>query len=130
MKKIKPEALPYQYRLIFSKKSNQINKTWEANIRLETIQEFINFQYELLVEEAANQFEIKLKILGINTPKLLIPGNGPAVFEKSYPQLSGEYRIEIANMDGIKNIFKIKISKDKIRLLKNLQKSFVDFIIE
>jgi hypothetical protein len=129
-KKLKPKKTTFEYLLIVSQKYDELKKKQFSLFRLQTVQEFTNFRYELVVEEEIRPGEIKYKIVGIDTPQLLIPGGGNAFHEKSYTQLSGEYKIEIVNLDGISNIFTIKISKDKIKLVDSQQKSFVDIEIK
>jgi hypothetical protein len=128
-KKLKPKKSTFEYLLIVSQKYDELKKKQFSLFRLQTVQEFTNFRYNLMVEEAIKPGEIKYKIVGIDTPQLLIPGGGHAFYEKSYAQLSGEYKIEIVNLDGVSNVFNIKLSKDKIKLVDS-QKSFVDIEIK
>jgi hypothetical protein len=127
-KKIKPKPAAYEYLLTVSQKYDEIKNKYLTLIRLQTVQEFTNFKYELAVEEVLEKNKIRYKLLGINTPKLLIPGGGPAVYEKTYEQLAGEHEIEVMNLDGEINFFKIKLLKNKILLLKEQQKSFIDIL--
>lgn len=127
-KKIKIKPAAYEFLLTVSHKYDDIKNKYLTLIRLQTVQEFTNFKYELAVEEESERYKIRYKLLGINTPKLLIPGGGPAVYEKTYEQLTGEYEIEVVNLDGEINIFKIKFLKNKILLLKEKQKSFIDIL--
>jgi hypothetical protein len=128
--KLKPKKKAFEYLLIVSQKYDELKKKQFNIFHLQTVQEFTNFRYELVVEEKIKPHEIKYKIVGIDTPHLLIPGGGHAFYEKSYPQLSGEYKIEIVNLDGISNVFIVKFSKDKIKLVDSQQKSFVDIEIK
>lgn len=129
VKKVQPEAFPYQYRLILSKKYNQINKTWYTNLRLETLQEFTNFQYEITVDDKQQNDTLKLNITGLTTPKMLMGGSGPGVFEKEYVKLEGTYKIEIINIDSSKNVFELEFGKRTISVIKSPKNKFVDLII-
>lgn len=127
-KKIRLKPAAYEYLLTVSQKYDEVKNKYFTLIRLQTVQEFTNFKYELTVEEESERYKIRYKLLGINTPKLLIPGGGPAVYEKTYEQLTGEYEIEVVNLDGEINLFKIKFLKNKILLFKEQQKSFIDIL--
>jgi len=129
-KKLKPKKTTFEYLLIVSQKYDEVKEKKFSIFRLQTVQEFTNFRYELLVKEEIIPGGIKYKIVGLNTPQLLIPGGGYAFYEKSYPQLSGEYKIEIVNLDRVSNIFTIKFSKDQIKLVDPQLKSFVDIEIK
>lgn len=127
--KVQPEALPYQYRLILSQKYNQINKTWYTNLRLETFQEFTNFQYAITVDDKQQNDTLRLKITGLTTPKMLMGGSGPGVFEKEYFRLKGKYKIEIINIDKSKNVFELEFRKRTISVIKSPKNKFVDLFI-
>jgi hypothetical protein len=127
-KKNKLKPTEFEYLLTVSPSYDEIKNKYFTLIRLQTVKEFTNFKYELAVEEESEKYKIRYKLLGINTPKLLIPGGGPAVYERTYQQLTGEYKIEIVNLDGEINFFKIKLLKNKILLLREQQKSFIDIL--
>lgn len=127
-KKNKPKPAAHEYLLTVFQKYDEIKNKYFTLIRLQTVKEFTNFKYELAVEEEVEKYKIRYKLLGINTPKLLIPGGGAAVFERTYEQLTGEYEIEVVNLDGETNFFKIKFLKNKILLFKEQQKSFIDIL--
>ncbi|MBU2636598.1 MAG: hypothetical protein KJ963_05880 [Bacteroidetes bacterium] len=127
--KVQPEAFPYEYRLILSQKYNQINKTWYTNLRLETFQEFTNFQYAITVDDKQQNDTLRLKITGLTTPKMLMGGSGPGVFEKEYFRLKGKYKIEIINIDKSKNVFELEFRKRTISVIKSPKNKFVDLFI-
>ncbi|MFH2003786.1 MAG: hypothetical protein ABIK27_03435 [Bacteroidota bacterium] len=127
--KVQPEAFPYEYRFILSQKYNQINKTWYTNLRLETFQEFTNFQYAITVDDKQQNDTLRLKITGLTTPKMLMGGSGPGVFEKEYFRLKGKYKIEIINIDKSKNVFELEFRKRTISVIKSPKNKFVDLFI-
>jgi hypothetical protein len=125
-KKLKPKPSKYEYLLNVSQKYDELKKKYLTIFQLQTVQEFINFKYELIVKEKIKGRQINYKIMGLDTPKLMIPGNGPAIYEKSYSELSGAYQIEITNLDGMTNIFQISIAADNIQLLESEKKKFIE----
>lgn len=117
------------FNLFISSKYNELSKKYITTFRLETSQTFTTFRYEIDVEETFHENHITFKLIGLKTPRLLIPGGGPATFEKEYASLKGKYLLKIIGIDERENIFEINISKNKIKLLKEPKKNFININI-
>jgi len=119
---------PYEYQLIISKKYNSSNKKILTQFQLQTIHEFTNFKYVIIVDSVLNNHTIYFDIRGLRAPFVTIPNTGPAVFTTEYENLSGNYDVIISKGLKTKNKFSIQINKKNIILKKLPQKAFVELI--
>lgn len=115
-----------EYRLRVFSLQNSESKSLLAFV-VETTKEFVNFHYELLLADERNGKDIALKILGIHTPRSVMPGVGPARGVRRYDDLSGHVSVTVRNPDGEANTFKINIRKSSIGLLDSPPHPFVHF---
>ncbi|HEX9614858.1 MAG TPA: hypothetical protein VGA55_05105 [Bacteroidota bacterium] len=97
---------------------------------VETTKEFVNFHYELLLADERNGKDITLKILGIHTPRSVMPGVGPARGVRRYENLSGPVSVTMRNPDGEANTFRINVRKSSIELMDSPPHPFVRFSTE
>ena len=93
---------------------------------VQTTKIFVNFQYEILLDEELVENKINIRITGLHVPELLLPHSGPArgVFE--YTHLDGVYRLLVTKQDKTVNEFSVQISPGRINIL---HKPRVPFII-
>jgi hypothetical protein len=94
-------------------------------LAVETIEVFTNFRYEILLEDRREGKTLELKIIGLSTPALLMPGQGPARGIRSYTGLKGRYTIRINRMEKETNEFLVEFSPKRIAILDNPRKSFI-----
>ncbi len=92
---------------------------------VETVNVFTNFRYEVLLEDRRAENEITLKILGLHTPAMLMPGKGPAVGQREYFNLKGEYTVRVSKMGKEINEFLVAISPKNITIKDGPNKSFI-----
>jgi len=111
----------YRVRVFRDPASNQIA------FAVETTKEFVNFHYELLLSDEREGKDIILKILGIHTPRSVMPGIGPARGFRRYKGLSGIIRTIVRNPDGAENTFKIKIRNSSVDLVEPPTNPFAVF---
>lgn len=119
-----------ELNLFLSSNYDELTSKYVTTFRLETSQVFTTFRYEIDVEETIHDNQITFKLIGIKTPTLLIPGGGPAAFEKKYASLKGNYIVEIIGIDKRENVFEINISKYKIKVIKTPEEKFVNICIQ
>jgi hypothetical protein len=81
---------------------------------VETVKEFTSFNYEILLDVALQERIIQLKILGLRTTALTMPGVGPAQGRKDFTDLSGTYQLHVIKLDGETNEFQVDISPSSI----------------
>lgn len=114
--KKKPEP---EYRLnIFYRTDGQTRKKKLAFL-VRTIQEFVSFQYSVLLKDEVVGDRIELNIAGLSAPSALMPGGGPAIGFKEYSQLRGEYDLVVKKLDGATNEFRIDVDSNRVRILES-----------
>ena len=113
-KKKKPEL---EYRLNIFYHHNRHTKERKLVFLVRTIQEFVSFNYEILLEDKVEGRTIQIKIGGLNTPSSLMPGTGPALGKKEYTLLEGVYALVVRKLDGTTNEFRLEITTDRVRIL-------------
>ncbi len=92
---------------------------------IQTVKEFTNFNYEILLESSVKEREISFKILGLRTTPLLMPNVGPARGVRKYADLRGTYTLSVIKLDNEKNQFTITIAEDGIRIEDRNQRPFI-----
>lgn len=107
-----------EYRLnIFYRPDEQTQKKKLAFL-VRTIQEFVSFQYHVLLKDEIAGNRIQLNIAGLSAPSALMPGGGPAVGFKEYSQLRGNYTLVVKKLNGATNEFRIEVGPDEVRILE------------
>ncbi len=119
-KKTEPEYLLRIYPHLDERTNEQ-----SVVLAVETIEVFTNFRYEILLEDRREGNTLELKIIGLSTPALLMPGQGPARGIRSYTGLKGRYTIRINRMEKETNEFLVEFSAKRIAILDNPRKSFI-----
>lgn len=94
---------------------------------VETIKEFVSFQYEVLLEAEQSGQEVTLKILGLHAPRSVMPAVGPARGVRIFPGLRGTLRVRVAKPDGGENVFTVKVGRKNIELVQAPKQPFVVF---
>ncbi|HLF20544.1 MAG TPA: hypothetical protein VI704_07125 [Bacteroidota bacterium] len=113
-KKKKPEP---EYRLNIFYYYDKQTKEKKLVFLVRTIQEFVNFNYEILLNDKVEDHTIHIKIGGLNTPSSLMPGTGPARGKKEYAMLKGTYLLVVSRLDGARNDFRLEITPHSVRIL-------------
>src|SRR3989338_3579710 len=108
-KKKRPEL---EYRLNVFYHHDEQTKQRKLVFIVRTIQEFVSFNYEILLEDKVEDRTIQIKIAGLNTPSSLMPGTGPALGKKEYTLLEGVYALVVKKLDGTTNEFCLEITPD------------------
>jgi len=81
---------------------------------VQTTKIFVNFRYEILLEEGLINHEIDLRITGLHIPELLMPQTGPAQGRCDFTNLDGLYKLIVTKQDKTINEFSVQISPAKI----------------
>lgn len=116
-----------EYRLrVFPAKDPESQKAGIAFV-IETTKEFVSFHYELLISDNREKNSITLHILGLNAPRSVMPGVGPARGYRFYTGLSGTIEVMIRNVDGEENVYEFKLRPPAVRVLSKPRHPFVVF---
>jgi hypothetical protein len=119
-----------EYRLLITPEFNEREQRYKTLFVLETVQMFSTFRYELSVQEMNEGKKIHFKIIGLNAPQLTLPAAGHAQFSREYDNLRGVYEVSIEGLDGTLDTFSVKITPEKIKLLKVPPASFVELHVD
>jgi len=92
---------------------------------VQTTKIFINFRYEILLEDEIVDHDIKLRIIGLHIPAILIPQTGPAQGRRDYTNLEGTYRVIVAKQDKSVNEFVVYISQTNIDIVQKPKNTFI-----
>jgi hypothetical protein len=90
-----------------------------------TIKEFTSFNYEILLDALLEERTIRLKIFGLRTTPLIMPGVGPAVGRRDFAHLSGSYALHVIKLDGETNEFKLDVTGSQITVDGSPQRDFI-----
>ncbi|MBI3189826.1 MAG: hypothetical protein HYZ33_04190 [Ignavibacteriales bacterium] len=130
MKTKKPRVTknPIEFRLLVTLHYDEIQKKQLLLIGLQTIKEFTNFQYDIVVDDALDGSRLTLNILGLRAPKGTLPRIGTAQFTKMYEKPSTIKNIVVRKMDKKENSFVVSVTKLKIRVKEQPLKAFVEIV--
>jgi hypothetical protein len=124
-----PPPLSMGYRLRISSIVDDRERKRKTRFILETSQSFASFVYDLSVEERRDRNHFHFKVLGLKPPQLSIPSAGRAKFERDYDDLAGTFDVTIESIDGSTNIFKLRISADRIKVVQAPKDTFTELIL-
>ncbi len=126
-KRVRP-VFPIEYRLLVTPRYKEREKHHVALIGLRTVNEFSSFRYEIIVESKLKGKTLRLDVHGLRAPQVTIPGSGPAVFRKEFPDLFGRYTIIVEKLDKEENAFTVMISREKVVVEKKPKTRFTDIV--
>ena len=92
---------------------------------IETVKQFSNFSYEVVVEETRDEKLLTWALHGLRAPELLMPSFGGAQFKKVYFDLKGTYTFVLKKIDGEVNEFKIKFLPSSVAVQNTVGTPFV-----
>jgi hypothetical protein len=81
-----------------------------------TVKDFTSFNYEILLDASIQEQSIRLKILGLRTTPLIMPGIGPARGTREFENLRGRYALIVVKPDGDTNEFELNVTPSLITL--------------
>ena len=83
---------------------------------VQTVKEFTSFNYEILLDVALQDRTIQMKILGLRTTPLIMPGVGPARGRRDFTDLRGSYTLNVVKLDGETNGFEVDLAPSSISI--------------
>jgi hypothetical protein len=83
---------------------------------VQTVKEFTSFNYEILLDVAVQDRTIQMKILGLRTTPLIMPGVGPARGRRDFTDLRGSYQLNVFKLDGATNEFQVDLTPSSITI--------------
>ena len=98
---------------VFHHYDERVRKTLQVFL-VQTTKEFTSFNYEILLDAAVDDRVIQLRILGLRTTPLIMPGIGPARGRRDFTDLRGSYLLSVIKLDGETNEFQLEMNPSGI----------------
>ncbi len=116
-----------EYRMLIQPTYDETLKKSGTMFLIETVKQFSNFSYEVVVEETLEGKQLTWALHGLRAPELLMPSFGGAQFRKVYYDLKGTYVFILKKIDGGVNEFHLKILPSSVTLQHGPDTPFVSF---
>ena len=113
MPRKKKQRLPEYSLHVFHHFDERIRNTLQVFL-VQTIKEFTSFNYDILLDVTIQDRTIQLKILGLRTNALTMPGVGPAQGRIDFTDLHGSYQLHVVKLDGEANEFQVDLTPSTI----------------
>ncbi len=114
-----------EYRMLVQSTYDETLKKNGTLFFIETVKQFSNFSYEVVVEETRSDNQLTWALHGLRAPELLMPSFGGAQFRKVYYDLKGTYTFIVKKIDGEVNEFRMKILPSSVTAEKISKTPFV-----
>lgn len=131
-KQVRPERKEFEYELHISKEFDKISEKNYILFDFRTTKIFEYFVYKINVFEKINleKKELNFRVEGLSAPKLSLSNPGSAYFQyRFYEFKNSEYDLKLTKPGIEKNIFKLKITKNFIKILKQPSNRFIKIIL-
>lgn len=116
-----------EYRMLIRPTYDETLKKSGTLFLIETVKQFSNFSYEVVVEEMLEGKQLTWALHGLRAPELLMPSFGGAQFRNVYYDLKGTYVFILKKIDGEVNEFQLKILRSSVTLQHGPDTPFVSF---
>ena len=127
-KQVRPEKMEYEFELHISREIDRVRESEYILFKFITTKIFRSFIYRINVTPRIDlgKKHIEFLIEGLSAPVITIAKSGNALYEyKLYDFKNTEYELKILKLDVDKNIFRLKISKNGIKITKQPTKKFL-----
>ncbi|HTR82624.1 MAG TPA: hypothetical protein VMM58_13425 [Bacteroidota bacterium] len=114
-----------EYRMLIQPTFDETLKKTGTAFLVETVKQFSNFRYEVVVEETRSEGRLEWMLHGLRAPELLMPSFGGAQFRKVYFDLKSSLSFTLKKIDGETNQFTLKILASGISVKDFEGKPFV-----
>lgn len=127
-KQVRPEKMDYEFELHISREIDRAKECEYILFRFITTKIFRSFIYKINVTPRIDMTKKYLEFLieGLSAPVVSIAKSGNALYDyRLYDFKNTEYELKILKLDVEKNIFKLKITKNNIKITKQPTKKFL-----
>ncbi|MCX6137342.1 MAG: hypothetical protein NTV54_07610 [Ignavibacteriales bacterium] len=108
-----------EYRLMVQPVLDDAARKRGVVFLLETIKQFGNFNYEIVVDEVFDGKTLLWTLHGLKAPELAMPASGAAQFRKVHYDLPGRFHFVLRKSDGSEGAFDFETRGRRITI-KNL----------
>lgn len=92
---------------------------------VQTIKQFVNFNYQVLLDVKMEEKRIELSIRGLQAPEISMPAIGPATGTVKLPDLAGQYSLRIKKLGREVNEFSLNFGTSDIRIQQSQPNPFI-----
>ena len=119
------QKIELEYRLLVVPAFDETLQRHGTLFLVETVKQFTNFNYQILIEDVLKRHAVTWKIHGLSAPAMSMPAVGGARFEKIYFDLSGIVHFTLIKKDGQENTVTVKVSPTGVKLVEMPPHPFV-----
>jgi hypothetical protein len=131
-KQVRPERKEFEYELHISKQLDNISRKYYVLFDFRTTKVFEYFVYKINVFEKINleKKELNFRVEGLSAPKISLSNPGFANYQyRFYEFRNSDYDLKLTKPGVEKNNFKLKITKNDIKILKQSSNRFIKIIL-
>jgi hypothetical protein len=131
-KQVRPERKEFEYELYISRQFDKISNKDFILFDFRTTKIFEYFIYKINVFEKINleKKELNFRVEGLSAPKISLSNPGYANYQfKLYEFNNTDYELKLTKPGIEKNIFKLKITKNDVKLLRQSSNRFIKIIL-
>jgi hypothetical protein len=131
-KQVRPERKEFEYELYISKEFDKISDKFYVLFDFRTTKVFEYFIYRINVFEKINieKKELNFRVEGLSAPNISLSNPGYATYQyRFYEFKNTDYDLKLTKPGIEKNNFKLKITKNSIKILKQPSNKFIKIIL-
>ncbi len=113
-----------EYRVLVIPTFDETLKKAGTLFLIETVKQFSNFNYEVVVEDHRLDDTTIWSLHGLRTPELSMPSFGAAHFRKVYFDVKGKHTFILRKIDGEENHFELRISPSSVSIISSPEDPF------
>jgi hypothetical protein len=131
-KQVRPERKEFEYELHISKQLDNVSRKYYVLFDFRTTKIFEYFIYKINVFERINteKKELNFRVEGLSAPKISLSNPGFANYQyRFYEFRNSDYELKLTKPGVEKNNFKLKITKNDIKILRQPSNRFIKIIL-
>ncbi|MGE5314281.1 MAG: hypothetical protein ACM3Q4_06285 [Acidobacteriota bacterium] len=107
-----------EYRLLVVPAYDETMQKYGTLFLVETVKQFTNFNYQILIEEGVHKRTVTWKIHGLSAPAMSMPAVGGAKFDKIYFDMNGTVHFTMIKKDGHENTATLKVTPQGVKIVE------------
>jgi hypothetical protein len=119
------QKIEIEYRLLVVPAFDETLQKHGTLFLVETVKQFTNFNYQILIEESFKKRTVTWKIHGLSAPAMSMPAVGGARFDKIYFDLIGTVHFTIIKKDGETNTITVKVGPTGVKVVEVPEHAFL-----
>jgi len=107
-----------EYRLLVVPAFDETLQKHGTLFLVETVKQFTNFNYQILVEESCRKHSVTWKVHGLSAPAMSMPAVGGAKYDKIYFDMIGTVHFTMIKKDGQENTVTVKVGPTGVKVVE------------